>query len=457
MSDKRQKLRAIPGMDILLESDWVQSWEKELGRLRIKRIINLELSAIRNNIIENDEAKFNADEFKNSCLAAFIFASRPSLKRVINATGVVIHTNLGRSLIADEAVDAMTQTAKYYSNLEYDLSAGKRGQRNSHVEDILCSITGAEAAMVVNNNAGAVMLALSALAKNSEVVVSRGEIVEIGGSFRIPDIMELSGAKLIEIGTTNRTHLFDYERAITEKTSILLKVHPSNFRIEGFTAAPERKDLAKLAHENNLIFMEDAGSGLLVEGESINLPKASRDITIKATLESGADIVTFSGDKILGGPQIGGIVGKKTFIDRIKEHPMARALRVDKVTLAGFESTMRLYAQGRYDEIPTLRMLRLDSDELRRRAESLAEKINAEVIKTQDAVGGGSYPEIAIEGWGVLVHSQLSASYIQKALRNYEVPILCGAHDDEIIFHVRTLLNRDEDFIVAALKEILNA
>ncbi len=294
MSDKRQKLRAIPGMDILLESDWVQSWEKELGRLRIKRIINLELSAIRNNIIENDEAKFNADEFKNSCLAAFIFASRPSLKRVINATGVVIHTNLGRSLIADEAVDAMTQTAKYYSNLEYDLSAGKRGQRNSHVEDILCSITGAEAAMVVNNNAGAVMLALSALAKNSEVVVSRGEIVEIGGSFRIPDIMELSGAKLIEIGTTNRTHLFDYERAITEKTSILLKVHPSNFRIEGFTASPERKDLAKLAHENNLIFMEDAGSGLLVEGESINLPKASRDITIKATLESGADIVTFS-------------------------------------------------------------------------------------------------------------------------------------------------------------------
>ncbi len=457
MSDKRQKLRAIPGMDILLESDWVQSWEKELGRLRIKRIINLELSAIRNNIIENDEAKFNADEFKNSCLAAFIFASRPSLKRVINATGVVIHTNLGRSLIADEAVDAMTQTAKYYSNLEYDLHAGKRGQRNSHVEDILCSITGAEAAMVVNNNAGAVMLALSALAKNSEVVVSRGEIVEIGGSFRIPDIMELSGAKLIETGTTNRTHLFDYERAITEKTSILLKVHPSNFRIEGFTAAPERKDLAKLAHENNLIFMEDAGSGLLVEGESINLPKASRDITIKATLESGADIVTFSGDKILGGPQIGGIVGKKTFIDKIKEHPMARALRVDKVTLAGFEATMRLYAQGRYDEIPTLRMLRLDSDELRRRAESLAEKINAEVIKTQDAVGGGSYPEIAIEGWGVLVHSQLSASYIQKALRNYEVPILCGAHDDEIIFHVRTLLNRDEDFIVAALKEILNA
>ena len=457
MSDKRQKLRAIPGMDIILEYDWVQSWEKKLGRLRIKRIINQELSEIRNNILDSDEAEFSADEFKNSCLAAFTFASRPSLRRVINATGVVIHTNLGRSLIADEAVEAMTQAAKFYSNLEYDLRAGKRSQRNSHVEDILCSITGAEAAMVVNNNAGAVMLALSALAKNSEVVVSRGELVEIGGSFRIPDIMELSGAKLIETGTTNRTHLFDYEQAITERTSMLLKVHPSNFRIEGFTAAPERKDLACLAHENELIFMEDAGSGLLVDGELRNIPKDSRDVTIKATLESGTDIVTFSGDKILGGPQIGGIVGKKLFIDKIKKHPMARALRVDKVTLAGFEATMRLYAQGRYDEIPTLRMLRLDSHELQERAESLAAKINADVIKTQDAVGGGSYPEIAIEGWGVLVHSQLSASYIQKALRNYDVPILCGAHDDDIIFHVRTLQPCDEEIIINAMEKILNA
>ena len=457
MSDKRQKLRAIPGMDVILDYDWVQSWEKKLGRLRIKRIINQELSAIRNNILESDEAEFIADEFKNSCLSAFTFASRPSLRRVINATGVVIHTNLGRSLIVDEAVEAMIQAAKYYSNLEYDLRAGKRGQRYSHIEDLLCSITGAEASLVVNNNAGAVMLALSALAKDSEVVVSRGELVEIGGSFRIPDIMELSGAKLIETGTTNRTHLFDYERAITENTSTLLKVHPSNFRIEGFTTAPERKDLAKLAHDNELIFMEDAGSGLLVDGELINLPRDSRDITIKATLESGADIVTFSGDKILGGPQIGGIVGKKLFIDKIKKHPMARALRVDKVTLAGFEATMRLYAQGRYDEIPTLKMLKLDSKKLQERAESLAARINAAVIKTQDAVGGGSYPETAIEGWGVLIHSQLSASYIQKALRNYEVPILCGAHDDDIIFHVRTLQPFDEEIIIKAMEKILNA
>ena len=461
MLEKGQKLRAIPGMDIILGYDWVKTWENKLGRLRVKRIINQELAKIRTSILENDEAEFIADEFNKSCLGAFAFASRPSLQQVINATGVVIHTNLGRSLIAGEAVDAMAQAAKSYTNLEYDLRAGKRGQRNSHVEDILCSITGAEAALVVNNNAGAVMLALSALAKDSEVVVSRGELVEIGGSFRIPDIMELSGAKLIETGTTNRTHLFDYERAITPNTSMLLKVHPSNFRITGFTASPERKDLAKLAHANNLIFMEDAGSGLLIEGELINLPSETNDITIKATLEAGADIVTFSGDKILGGPQIGGIVGKRVYVEKIKKHPMARALRVDKVTLAGFEATMRLYAKGCYDEIPTLKMLRLGNDKLKERAENLAAKlssiINTEIINTKDAVGGGSCPEIAIDGWGVIIRSELSASYIQKALRNHDTPILCGAHDDDVIFHVRTLQYGDEEIIIAALEKILNA
>ena len=463
MSDKGQKLRAIPGMDIILGYDWVHTWEAKLGRLRIKRIINKELANIRTKILDSDESEFIPDEFKKSCLLAFAFASRPSLRRVINATGVVIHTNLGRSLIADEAINAMTNAAKYYSNLEYDLTAGKRGQRNSHIEDILCSITGAEAAIVVNNNAGAVMLALSALAKDSEVIVSRGELVEIGGSFRIPDIMSLSGAVMKEVGTTNRTHLFDYERAITENTSMLLKVHPSNFRIEGFTASPERKELARLAHTNHLIFMEDAGSGLLVDSDEINLPDESREITIKATLEAGADIVTFSGDKILGGPQIGGIVGRKIFIDLIRKHPMARALRVDKVTLSAFEATLRLYMQGRYDEIPTIRMIKSNPDELRERAECFAEKLrntikaDVSVILTCDAVGGGSCPETVIDGYGVLVSSDLSASYIQKALRNYDVPVLCGAHDDDVIFHVRTLLSGDEDLIISALERILNA
>lgn len=464
--DKRQRLSAIPGMDIILNYDWVQDWTDRLGRLRVKREINRELSEIRKRILDDEGCEFSPDEFRTSCLNAFVSASRPSLRRVINASGVVIHTNLGRSLTAHEAVRAMSEVAEGYSNLEYDLKAGARGQRNSHIEDILCSLTGAESALVVNNNAGAVMLALSALAKGHEVVVSRGELVEIGGSFRIPDIMSLSGARLIEAGTTNRTHLFDYERAITENTTMLLKVHPSNFRIEGFTSSPERKELSQLAHERGLIFMEDAGSGLMADGESIGLPANSGEISIRACLDSGADIVTFSGDKILGGPQIGGIVGRKKYVDVLKKYPMARALRVDKVTLAGFEATLRLYATGRLDEIPTLRMLRLDGETLKARAENLAESLtrrlnpeNSEVrvVEVSDAAGGGSCPEIALKGWGAAIrHKSFGAGHIQRLMRNLDVPILCGARDDEIVIHVRTLQEGEAERVIDSLEGIFN-
>jgi L-seryl-tRNA(Ser) seleniumtransferase len=463
MSDSRQRLSEIPGMDIILNYDWIQTWIEKLGRMRVKHVINKELSEIRKNILEDDTAGFSHEVFKSSCLSALAFASRPSLKHVINASGVVIHTNLGRSLIASEAVKAMSEAAGHYSNLEYDLKAGTRGQRNSHVEELLCALTGAESSLVVNNNAGAVMLSLSALAKGHEVVVSRGELVEIGGSFRIPDIMELSGARLVEVGTTNRTHLYDYERAITENTSMLLKVHPSNFRIEGFTASPDRKDLARLAHEHGLIFMEDAGSGLMIDGENINLPANTNEISIKSCLDYGADIVTFSGDKILGGPQIGGIAGRKEFVDRLKRYPLARALRVDKVTLAGFEATLRLYAQRLYDEIPTLRMLRLNDETMKERAEILAEKLSqvvkAEVhcIEVEDAAGGGSCPEIKLKGWGVSVrHKVMNAGHIQKLLRYLDVPVLCGAKDDEIVIHVRTLQEGEDEIVIKALEGVMN-
>lgn len=466
MPDIGQRLRAIPGMDIILNYDWVQDWTERIGKIRVKREINKELGEIRGRILSDEGFEFSADEFRSSCLNAFVSASRSSLRRVINASGVVIHTNLGRSLIAPLAVEAMTQAAQSYTNLEYDLKAGSRGQRNSHVEDLLCSLTGAESALVVNNNAGAVLLALSALAKGREVVVSRGELVEIGGSFRIPDIMSLSGAELVETGTTNRTHLFDYERAITDRTSMLLKVHPSNFRIEGFTTAPERRELSRLAHERGLIFMEDAGSGLMVEGALLGLPVNAGEISIKSCLEAGADIVTFSGDKILGGPQIGGIVGRKEFVDRLKKYPMARALRVDKVTLAGFETTLRLYAQGLYDEIPTLRMLRLTQDSLKARADSLAERlasrltagsVRVRVLEVDDATGGGSCPEIPLKGWGVEVnHNTLGAGQIQKLLRFREVPVLCGAKDDKIILHVRTLQEGEEETVINSLEAVLN-
>ena len=447
------KLRELPKVDILLSQEWTQSWILKIGRSKVKKIINDELSVNRTEILKNNR-HFLLEDFKNACLEKFILSLQPSLKRVINATGVVIHTNLGRSLIADEAINAMNNISRYYSNLEYDIENASRGQRNSHIENLLCELTGAESAFVVNNNAGAVLLSLCALAKDTEVIVSR-----------IPDIMSLSVAKLVEVGTTNRTHLKDYEKAITENTSMLLKIHPSNFRIEGFTTSPERKDLAELAHSKNLIFMEDAGSGLLIDGKLINLPDKDKDkdkeITIKSTLENGVDLVTFSGDKILGAPQIGGIVGRKDLIQKIKTHQMARVLRVDKSTLAGFEATLRIYSREDYDSIPTLRMLRLSDTKMKEHAEALALRINSEfqadckVIKVNDAVGGGSYPEIPLEGWGVSIKSSLESWEIQKLLRESNPPILSVLHDDEIIIHVRTLQAGEDDLIIKSLRGIL--
>lgn len=461
--NKNKNLRSIPGMDIVLAQEWTEDWIKKIGRSTVKKIINSELSVVRSKILKNENEEFLFNDFKNSCIEKFNFASKSNLKRIINATGVVIHTNLGRSLIAKDAIKAMVNSASYYSNLEYDIENGTRGQRNSHVEDLLCALTGAESSLVVNNNAGAVMLSLCALAKGSEVIVSRGELVEIGGSFRIPDIMSLSGAKLIEVGTTNRTHLKDYSNAITDQTSILLKVHPSNFRIEGFTSSPERKELSELAHEKNLIFMEDAGSGLLINGDLINLPANSKEITIKSCLEQGVDIATFSGDKILGGPQIGGIAGRKDLIKKIKTHPMARALRVDKSTLSAFEETLRIYLREDFDEIPTLRMLRKSIISMKEQAENLVLKlknfIKAEVkaIKVDDAVGGGSCPEMTLEGWGVSVKHSMGAGQIQNLLRKSKIPVLCGAHEDEIIIHLRTLQDGEDEIIIEALAGVLNA
>ncbi|MCR4818338.1 MAG: L-seryl-tRNA(Sec) selenium transferase [Fretibacterium sp.] len=461
VEDIRKKMRAIPGMDILLTQDWAAPWIERLGREAVKRVFNAELTALRRRILagENEPGEGFPERVKALCLSSLTAADKENLRRVINATGVVIHTNLGRSLLAEEAVAAMTRTARGYSNLEYDLKKGARGQRNALIEDLLCAQTGAEAALVVNNNAGAVLLCLSALARNTEVIVSRGELVEIGGSFRVPDIMAFSGARLVETGTTNRTHLEDYANAITENTSMLLKVHPSNFRIEGFTLAPERRDLAKLAQDHGLLFMEDAGSGLLVEGETLGL---QGETSVRACLEQGADIVTFSGDKMLGGPQIGAVVGKKAVVDRLRKYPILRTLRVDKITLAAFEATLRLYSRGALDEIPTTAMLRLSQETLKQRAESLAGKLQAqvsakiEVIPVEDAVGGGSYPERPLSGWGVAVsgHPAGGAGHLQALLRELDVPVLCGAREDALIIHVRTLRDGDSETLAEALSHL---
>jgi L-seryl-tRNA(Ser) seleniumtransferase len=468
VDDIGQKMRTIPGMDVLLEKEWTVPWQKQLGRERVKQVFNEELSRIRRVLLQGENVDDLMETLDKTLEALLSAAGRRRLRPVLNATGVVVHTNLGRSCLADEALRSIQDIAGGYSNLEYNLEEGIRGHRNVHVEEILCSLTGAEAALTVNNNAGAVLLCLSALSRETEVVVSRGELVEIGGSFRIPDIMEFSGAELVEAGTTNRTHLKDYARAITDKTSMLLKVHPSNFRMEGFIAAPERGELAVLAHERGLIFMEDAGSGLLIEGRVLGA-NFGEETDVKTCLKEGVDLVTFSGDKMLGGPQIGVVAGKKTLVDRLRGHPVLRALRVDKMTLAAFEATLRLYMRGDYDAIPTLAMLRRTQESMKAQATRLAGKlrkvfpptaetqVKISVAAVEDAVGGGSCPALPLSGWGVSIEvrsSRYGTGRLQGILRAREVPVLCGAREDALVVHVRTLRSEDEKEIVHAFSEL---
>ena len=470
MNDEiKRKMRSIPGMDALLEKEWVAPWQEKLGRDTVKQIFGAELTRIRQTLLSGDSGK-NADlspEGLQASLEALLEAqARRRVRAVLNATGVVIHTNLGRSILAEEAIVAVREAAENYSNLEYNLDDGSRGRRGANAESDICALTGAEAALVVNNNAGAVLLCLSALARGTEVVVSRGELVEIGGSFRIPEIMELSGATLVEVGSTNMTHLRDYAGAVTDKTSMLLKVHPSNFRIEGFTAKPERRDLANLARERGLVFMEDSGSGLLVKPTDSGIWEGETDV--RTCLEEGVDVVTFSGDKILGGPQIGVIAGKKSLLDRLRGHPVMRALRVDKMTLAAFEATMRLYRKRDYDAVPTLAMLRRTQESMKTQATRLAGKLRKaaavggadgqkfSIVTVSDTVGGGSCPAVPLSGWGVAVknHPLGGAGRLQALLRSRELPIICGARDDALIIHVRTLRPSDEAEIVRAFADL---
>jgi len=462
-------MRSIPGMDVLLEKEWAVTWQEKLGRDTVKMIIGAELARIRKVLLggaagNDKEADLSPEALREALEALLKAYERRRLRPVLNATGVVVHTNLGRSILAEEAIDAVREAAANYSNLEYNLGDGARGRRDVHVEYDICALTGAEAALVVNNNAGAVLLCLSALARGTEVIVSRGELVEIGGSFRIPDIMEFSGAELVEAGTTNRTHLEDYAGAVTDKTSMLLKVHPSNFRIEGFTAKPKRRDLALLARERGLVFMEDAGSGLLVKPGGAGLWEEETDV--RTCLEEGVDVVTFSGDKILGGPQIGVAAGKKNLIDRLRSHPVMRALRVDKMTLAAFGATMRLYRRGNYDAIPTQAMLRRTQESMKAQASRLAGKLRRaaalksgpkfSAVPVSDAVGGGSCPAAPLAGWGVAVanHPLGGAGRLQALLRSRELPIICGARDDTLIIHVRTISPGDEAEIARAFAEL---
>ncbi len=447
-------------MEKVLNDERCSEYLVLMDREMFKDLCSSILDGLRRSILSGAMDSFRQDDFfvlLNERMNAFKY---PSLRPVINATGVVVHTNLGRSCLAEEAVDAVTEVARGYSTLEYDLKAGERGQRNTHVESLLCRITGAEAAVVVNNNAGAVLLCLAALSSGRSAVVSRGELVEIGGSFRIPDIMSFSGTKLVEVGTTNRTHIRDYAGAIDDDTAMIMKVHPSNFKIVGFHKEVSREELAALARDRGVIFMEDLGSGVMADLSGSGL---GGEITVKGCLQAGVDLVTFSGDKLLGGPQIGGIVGKRDLVDRIRTYPLLRALRCDKMTLAAMEATLRLYVRGLSAKIPTVAMLSMGQMDIKNRCDLLASSLRSgipsasiDVVEVPDAVGGGAYPGTDLPGFAVSIRSDsISSGSLQERLRASRTPIIAGARDGALLIHGRTLLEGDDSIVLEALLEIL--
>jgi L-seryl-tRNA(Ser) seleniumtransferase len=385
---------------------------------------------------------------------------RPSLRPVINATGVILHTNLGRAPLSQPTLEAMTACAAGYSSLEYDLEAGERGSRHDHVLTLLQNLTGAEAALVVNNNASAVFLALAALAAGREVVISRGQLVEIGGGFRIPDVLRQSGARLVEVGTTNRTYVADYAAAITEHTSLLLRVHASNFRVLGFVHSATLADLVALAHDSGLLLVDDLGSGSLVPTERYGL---AHEPMVQESIAAGADLVCFSGDKLLGGPQAGILVGRQATIATLRRHPLTRALRPDKATLAGLHATLLHYLQGDADRaIPVWRMIDTPVDELELRARHLAEALAAtgiDVLPTRATIGGGSLPGETLPSWALALRSDhVSPESLAARLRTWPHPIVGHIQEDRLLLDLRTVpTEQDAELLAAARVAIAGA
>jgi len=365
-------------------------------------------------------------------------ARAPHLRRVVNATGVIVHTNLGRAPLAEAALDRIRDIARGYSNLEYDVAAGGRGSRQDHVTTMLRRLTGAEAGLVVNNNAAAVMLALAALAERRDVLVSRGELIEIGDGFRIPDVLERSGAKLREVGTTNRTRASDYEAAIGPDTAVLLRVHQSNFRIVGFTEQPGLEDLAQVARRNELVLVDDLGSGALVDVGDEPTPRSS--------LAAGADLVCFSGDKLLGGPQAGIVVGRADLVEKLRRHPLQRALRADKLTLAALEATLAV-AIDAPEQIPVVRMLRESPETVRARATRLAELVDGEVEETVARAGGGALPLTELPSFACAVGEELAAK-----LRACDPPVIALVRDGRTLLDCRTLADDEIEEVAEAIR-----
>jgi L-seryl-tRNA(Ser) seleniumtransferase len=454
-------LQSIPKVDDCL--NWLQDIS-DAPAVLLKNAVREVLEELRAAILAGKEMAKDSLA-KNAMIPLFLARiarkQGPNLKTIINATGVVIHTNLGRSLLPPEAVDVLGRVGTRYSNLEFDLATGKRGSRYSLVEELLCELTGAEAALVVNNNAAAVLLVLDTLAKGHEVIVSRGQLVEIGGSFRIPEVMEKSGAKLVEVGATNRTHLRDYERAIRDETALFLKVHASNFKIIGFTSEVAPEELVELAGRYGLAVMEDLGSGSLID---LSIYGLGKEPTVREVIKAGVDVVTFSGDKLLGGPQAGLILGKRDIVDQIKKNPLNRALRIDKFTLASLECVLRMYfdEEAARQQIPTLRMLTVDTRVIEKRARRLIRRIKNKLLsccemklqQTESRVGGGALPEEPLLSWSVVIKPyDISVNSMEENLRTAAVPVIGRIEEDRFLLDMRTV---GDDEVVSLASMLLH-
>ncbi|MBF8437922.1 L-seryl-tRNA(Sec) selenium transferase [Halanaerobiaceae bacterium Z-7014] len=471
--NKNQLLRQLPSVNDIIKHEKADQLTEEYNRDLLIQGIRDELEYQRRKILKLlDKERFEeAEAIVDSLTLEKILDNiasnlekefRPQLAPVVNGTGVIVHTNLGRSLLSKEAKEMVEMVASHYNTLEIDRNTGERGSRYDNVEELICRLTGAEAAFVVNNNAAAVLLAISTFASGKEIIISRGELIEIGGSFRIPAVMEQGGADLVEVGTTNKVYIEDYAREINENTGMLLKVHTSNYKVVGFTEEVGLDQLVQLGHKYDIPVLDDLGSGVFLDMTEFGL---EREPTVAERVEAGGDIVTFSGDKILGGPQAGIIVGRKDLIEKMKKHPLTRAVRVDKYTLAALEGTLKAYLRPEtvIDKIPTLNMLSLDRDDLREPAKELQaslkdvlpDNIKCQIEEDISRVGGGAYPLSELPTLTVTIDwPGVGASKIASALRSHYPPIFTRIKDEKLVIDLRTLQEGDQEIIIDAFKEL---
>lgn len=452
--------RILPKVDQILEEAYIENLINENTRSLVVDAIRISLDELRALIadgIDEEALKGEIDLMQDRISNVLQARNKHNLVKVINASGVVLHTNLGRAPLTNEIMENISNVACGYSNLEYDLAAGERGERYSHIEKLIADITGAESAMLVNNNASAVMLILSTLAEGHEVITSRGELIEIGGAFRIPDVCTHSGARLIEVGTTNKTHLVDYENAITEDTAAILKVHTSNYRILGFTEDVSASEMLDLKKEHDIYIIEDLGSGVLIDLSKYGM---EYEPTVQDSIKNGVDVVSFSGDKLLGGPQAGIIVGKKDIIDKLKKNHMTRALRVDKFTIAALETVLRYYLDEELaiEKVPVLNMLTAQADKLQKKAADLYEVLkdvegfNISIVETESEVGGGSLPLEKLPSYGIAIASEdLNEGRIEEKLRSWDIPIIARVYNESVVLDVRTIFEEEYSEIRKAL------